>query len=60
MLVVHDWDSMIADELERSWAAGVWTRAYDAKYQHVAGQPITSLSEAEARERLRRAETGGA
>jgi hypothetical protein len=100
LLVVHDWDSMIADseavlvgfaaalystvsadelatvedterflvaychargreftadELERSWAAGVWTRAYDAKDQHTAGRPITSLSESEARERLRRA-----
>ncbi len=43
-----------ADELERSWAAGVWTRAYDAKYQHAAGQRIISLSENEARERLRR------
>lgn len=93
LLVVHDWDSMIADseavlagfaaalystvsadelatiedterflaaychargreftpgELERSWAAGVWTRAYDAKCQHAAGKPITSLSENEA------------
>ena len=47
-----------ADELERSWAAGVWTRAYDAKYQHTVGQPVTSLSENEARERLRRAGTG--
>jgi hypothetical protein len=46
------------DELQRSWAAGVWTRAYDAKYQHVAGQPIASLSETEARERLRRAGIG--
>lgn len=44
-----------ADEHERAWAAGVWTRAYDAKVQHAAGMPITSLSEAEARERLRRA-----
>jgi hypothetical protein len=43
-----------ADELERSWAAGVWTRAYDAKCQHAVGQPITALSEHEARERLRR------
>ena len=103
LLVVHDWDSMIADseavlvgfaaalystvsadelatvedterflvaycqargrefsagELQRSWAAGVWTRAYDAKYQHTVGQPITSLSENEARERLRRTGTG--
>ncbi|WP_207947681.1 phosphotransferase [Occultella glacieicola] len=46
-----------ADELERSWAAGVWSRAYDAKYQHTVGQPVTSLSESEARERLRRAGT---
>jgi hypothetical protein len=46
------------DELQRAWAAGVWTRAYDAKYQHAAGQPITSLSEDEARERLRRTGTG--
>jgi hypothetical protein len=47
-----------AGELGRSWAAGVWTRAYDAKYQHAVGQPITSLCESEARERLRRAGTG--
>lgn len=46
------------DELQRSWAAGVWTRAYDAKHQHAIGQPITSLSEPEARARLRRAGTG--
>jgi len=103
LLVVHDWDSMVADseavlagfaaalypgvsagglatvedterfldaycrargrefsagELGRSWAAGVWTRAYDAKYQYAVGQPIVSLSESEARERLRRAGTG--
>lgn len=43
------------DELQRAWAAGVWTRAYDARYQHAVGQPITSLSQDEARERLRRA-----
>ena len=47
-----------ADELERSWAAGCWTRAYDAKYQHAAGQPVRSLTENRARERLRRAGTG--
>ena len=46
------------DELQRSWAAGVWTRAYDAKYQHAVGQPVVSLSENEARERLRRARAG--
>jgi Phosphotransferase enzyme family len=45
-------------ELERAWAAGVWTRAYDAKDQYAAGHRITSLSENEARERLRRAGTG--
>lgn len=45
-------------ERRRSWAAGVWTRAYDAKYQHAVGQPVTSLSEGEARERLRRAGLG--
>jgi hypothetical protein len=44
-----------ADEVQRSWAAGVWTRAYDAKYQHVAGHPITSLTQTEARARLHRA-----
>ena len=43
--------------LKRSWAAGVWTRAYDAKYQHALGRPVVSLSENEARERLRRAWT---
>ncbi|NUS66113.1 MAG: phosphotransferase [Saccharothrix sp.] len=47
-----------ADELRRAWAAGVWTRAYDAKYQHAVGQPVTSLSEDEAHERLRRADAG--
>jgi hypothetical protein len=46
------------DELQRSWAAGVWTRAYDAKYQHMVGQPITSLSEHEAHERLGRTGSG--
>ena len=42
------------DELQRSWAAGIWTRAYDAKYQHAVGQSITSLSERDAQERQRR------
>ncbi len=45
------------DELQRSWAAGVWTRAYDARYQHAVGKPVLWLSEGEARERLRRAGT---
>ena len=47
-----------ADEFERAWAAGVWTRAYDAKYQHAAGAAVTSLSESEARVRLCRAGIG--
>ena len=100
LLVVHDWDSAVADseailvgfaaalystvspnqlatveetdrfldaycdargrafsagERQLSWAAGVWTRAYDAKDQHVAGHPISWFSETEADERLRHA-----
>ena len=47
-----------ADELELSWAAGVWTRAYDARCQHAAGQPVRSLTENAARERLHRAGIG--
>jgi hypothetical protein len=47
-----------ADELELSWAAGVWTRAYDARYQHAVGQPVRSLTENAARERLHRAGIG--
>jgi hypothetical protein len=42
-------------ELQRCWAAGVWTRAFDAKKQHAAGQPVVSLTQDEAHERLRRA-----
>jgi len=40
-------------ELQRCWAVGVWTRAFDAKNQHAAGQPIISLTQGEADERLR-------
>jgi Phosphotransferase enzyme family len=47
-----------AGERERSWAAGVWTRAYDSRYQHAVGQPVRSLTETAARERLRRAGIG--
>ncbi len=43
-----------ADELERSWAAGVWTRACDAKYQYAVGRPVTTLTKSEAHERLGR------
>jgi hypothetical protein len=42
-------------ELQRCWAAGVWTRAFDAKKQHAARQPVISLTQGEAHERLRRA-----
>jgi hypothetical protein len=42
-------------ELQRCWAAGVWTRAFDAKKQHAAEQPVISLTQDEAHERLRRA-----
>jgi len=47
-----------ADELERSWAAGAWTLAYDARYQHAVGQPVRSLTENALRERLHRAGIG--
>jgi hypothetical protein len=43
-----------AGELQRCWAAGVWTRAYDSKVEDAAGKPIT-LAQDEAEERLRRA-----
>lgn len=42
-------------ELQRCWAAGVWTRAYDAKTEHAAGRPVTCLTQDEAHDRLRRA-----
>jgi Phosphotransferase enzyme family len=42
-------------ELQRCWAAGVWTRAFDAKEEQAAGQPVTRLTPDEAQERLRRA-----
>lgn len=47
-----------ADEVQLSWAAGVWTRAYDAKCQRAAGEAVVSLSKQEARERLLRAGIG--
>ncbi len=43
------------EQLQRCWAAGVWTRAFDAKQEHAAGQPVTALTQDEADERLRRA-----
>jgi len=42
-------------ELQRCWAAGVWTRALDAKEQQAAGRPVTCLTQEEAHDRLRRA-----
>ena len=42
-------------ELQHCWAAGVWTRAFDAKCEQTAGQPVTRLTQDEAQERLRRA-----
>lgn len=42
-------------ELQRCWAAGIWTRAFDAKEEHAAGQLVTCLTRGEAHERLRRA-----
>jgi hypothetical protein len=45
-------------ELQRCWAAGVWTRAVDAKEERAAGQPVTRLTQDEAHERLRRGGMG--
>jgi hypothetical protein len=42
-------------ELQRCWAAGVWTRAFDAKKEYAAGRAVFSLTEDEARERLHQA-----
>ena len=46
-------------ELRQCWAAGVWTRAVDAKLEHAAGKPIAVLTQDEARERLRQAKESG-
>ena len=43
------------DETEVAWAAGCWLRAFDAKKQSAVGEPVMSLTEAEAADRLRRA-----
>jgi Phosphotransferase enzyme family len=42
-------------ELQRCWAAGLWTRAYEAKQDHAAGRTAISLSRKECHERLLRA-----
>jgi hypothetical protein len=44
-----------ADELELAWAAGVWLRAFDAKKQSAVREPVRSLTQREAAERLARA-----
>jgi hypothetical protein len=46
------------EELERCWAAGVWLRAFDSKNQYAMKEPVRSLTEHEARERLRLAGLG--
>jgi Phosphotransferase enzyme family len=38
-------------ELQRCWAAGLWTRAFEAKKDQAAGRPVLSLTEEESRER---------
>ena len=43
------------DELQRCWAAGLWTRAYEAKQEQAAGNLVVSLTQKEASERLRQA-----
>jgi hypothetical protein len=43
------------DELHRCWAAGVWTRAYEAKKQQASGKSVRALTPAETRDRVRRA-----
>jgi hypothetical protein len=45
-------------ELQRCWAAGVWTRAFDARQEHAAGQPVARLTQDEASARLHRAGMG--
>ncbi len=45
------------DQIQRSWAAGVWLRAFDAKKQSAVGQPVRSLDERVARQRLANAGT---
>lgn len=44
-----------SDELEEAWAAGLWNRAFDAMKQCATEGHPRSLTEPEARERLRRA-----
>lgn len=46
------------DEVECAWAAGVWLRAFDSKKQFAKGEPIRSLTRAEASRRLARAGVG--
>jgi hypothetical protein len=43
------------DEVEETWAAGLWIRSFDAKKQYATDGGPRSLTEHEARERRRRA-----
>lgn len=43
------------DELVEAWAAGLWSRAFDAKKEFATQGAVVSLSESEALERRRRA-----
>src|SRR6185437_12073261 len=59
LLVAYDWDSLFAyatargrpfspGELQRCWAAGLWTRAFDARKQDAAQEEVTILTPDEA------------
>jgi Ser/Thr protein kinase RdoA (MazF antagonist) len=50
--------SFSGDEIQEAWAAGLWIRAYDAKKQAVKGEPIVSLTQAEANNRRGRMRQG--
>jgi hypothetical protein len=47
-----------AHEQGEAWAAGLWSRSFDAKKQFAIGGAVLSLSEEEARERCLRAGIG--
>jgi len=42
------------DELSEAWAAGLWSRAFDAKKEVASQGELVPLTELEALERLRR------
>jgi hypothetical protein len=52
-LNVHDGDRWL-DEVRAAWAAGLWSRAFDARKENLTGQnPGVVLTRAEAEERAR-------